>query len=162
MALEHEAPGLVQPPEHRGAGLEDEVEPSPRVHEGQSRVERQVDVAVRFVTGLPERAERAADDPLDGVLGHERACLGLVDEDRPAAVLQRPDAVQHHAVERHAGRRAARDREPTEQRAARSEELHAFQGGRLVGHDEGPVRRRGEGGGLEDSAVLPADLHDLP
>ena len=65
--------------EHRHAGSEDEVEAAGRVDERQARIEREVHVRIRFLSGRPKIPKVRTGVPWIAQLRDERAAFRLVD-----------------------------------------------------------------------------------
>jgi hypothetical protein len=160
VAFEDERAGGVVLAEERCAGQEHDVEPALRVHHGQPGVQRKMHVAVLFLAGCAQRAEAPDRPAVDGVLRDERARFWLADEDGAAAVLDRSDAAQHHAVEDDHGRVALGEGEAPEAGAARVEHLHASDPSRRIRDNERPVVGEVERRRAEDAAGFGANLDD--
>ena len=100
----------VEAREGRRAGQEHEPVAAVGIGQRDAGVQRQVQLAVVFVAGRAQPADGAHRRAGQPVLGHQAAGFGLADEHRPAGVLQRADAAQRQAAERHPrGRPAGQD-----------------------------------------------------
>jgi hypothetical protein len=161
--LEDERAAIVIPPEHRNAGLEHEVPAAARVDERDSRVERQVHVAIGLLAGQPERADVSPCGPRQVELREERPGFRLAHQDRVAGVAQGPGAGERQAVDHETHLGPSGQRKAAEQTASRPEDLNSLARARSVGNHERALNRLEiEGRRFYDPACLLADLDDLP
>src|SRR5204862_3633200 len=110
-------------PEHRHAAGEYEVEAARRIDERQPRVEREVEVVIRLLSSRAQLSERSPRLTVERELRDQRAALRLVDQDRLAGELHRPDAVQDDRIEGDTRDFLRRQREAGQAAAARGERL---------------------------------------
>src|SRR5262249_23232828 len=132
------------------------------IDERQADVERGVQRAIVLVSGPPELAKTSNGQAGHRILGDERAGVRLRQQDRPAGVLQRSDAVQHEAVERDSRPWLAGGREAADAKTGRRKDLNALLVVGRVGNGERAVRRDAKRERVEDPSRLAPDVDDLP
>ena len=157
--FEHQPTGRVVLAKARLSCLKDEVEPATGDRHGQAGVEGQAQLRVAVVSSRPQGPHAAQRAPADVVFADERAGVRLIEQHRPLRrQAHRADAVEHEAVELHAGFRSARERERRHAAAIGREQLNALGGTRGVGDGKLPLAQV-EPERSQHPACLVADGH---
>ena len=108
---------------------------------GMPEFQREMQIAIGFVAGLAQLADRSQRRSVERVLGHQPAGFRVAHEQRAAIERERADAVERQRAQHDARGAAARQDESAGANAGGVEDLHALAAVGRVGHREAAVRR---------------------
>ena len=161
IALVHQAALVVVFSERRLARHEHEEKSAARIGERNSRIQRDVQVTIGLVPGLPQLPNRSQRRTVEGVLGHQPAGFRMAHEQRAAGEGERADAVERQRSQHDAGGAAARQDEAARTNAGGIEDLDPLAAIRRVGDGKAAVDGDVKCARLDQPAVFRSNLNEL-